>query len=151
MRRFDAARGGMRPRPKKSPPPVAKLPGRITVRQMAEPKKKAVASGAALKSPPPGSQPAPGLKPVAAPPDLLLSREELDALSPLQLIDMITDKLPPRHMALMDMVYLRDRVAEMEEINEQARQAIEKLDAVVEKLRAPAYRVGTRTAAGHRR
>jgi len=110
---------------------------------MAEPKKKAVASGAALKSPPPGSQPAPGLKPVAAPPDLLLSREELDALSPLQLIDMITDKLPPRHMALMDMVYLRDRVAEMEEINEQARQAIEKLDAVVEKLRAPAYRVGT--------
>ena len=30
----------------------------------------------------------------------------------------------------MDMVYLRDRVAEMEEINDQARQTIEKLDAV---------------------
>jgi proteasome-associated ATPase len=110
---------------------------------MAEPKKKAVASGAALKSSPPGSQPAPGPKPLAAPPELMLSREEMDALSPLQLIDMITGKLPPRHIALMDMVYLRDRVAEIEEINDQARQTIEKLDAVVEKLRAPAYRVGT--------
>jgi proteasome-associated ATPase len=73
----------------------------------------------------------------------LLSREELDLLSPLQLVDMITGKLPPRHVAILDMVYLRDRVAEMEEINDQARQAIEKLDAVVEKLRAPAWRVGT--------
>ncbi len=110
---------------------------------MAEPKKKPVASGAALKSSPPGSQPTPGPKPVAPPPELFLSREQLDALSPLQLVDMITGKLPPRHAAIMDMVYLRDRVAEMEEINDEARQAIEKLDAVVEKLRAPAYRVGT--------
>ncbi len=61
----------------------------------------------------------------------------------LQLVDMIVAKLPPRHCALMDMVYLRDRVAEVEEINDQARQTIEKLDAVVEKLRSPAFRVGT--------
>jgi proteasome-associated ATPase len=41
------------------------------------------------------------------------------------------------------MVYLRDRISEMEELNDQARQTIEKLDAIVEKLRSPAYRVGT--------
>jgi proteasome-associated ATPase len=72
-----------------------------------------------------------------------LTREAMESLSALQLVDLITTKLPPRHVSLMDMVYLRDRVAEIEEINDQARQAIEKLDAVVEKLRAPAYRVGT--------
>jgi proteasome-associated ATPase len=59
------------------------------------------------------------------------------------LVDVIVAKLPPRHSAIMDMVYLRDRVAEVEEINDQARQTIEKLDAVVEKLRSPAFRVGT--------
>ncbi|HXR06393.1 MAG TPA: AAA family ATPase [Candidatus Acidoferrum sp.] len=110
---------------------------------MAEPKKKPMAGGAALKASAAGSQPMPGPKAVSASPDPLLTREELDALSPLQLVDMITGKLPPHHLALLDMVYLRDRVAEMEEVNDQARQAIEKLDAVVEKLRAPAYRVGT--------
>jgi len=110
---------------------------------MAEPKKKPAASGATPGYSPPGSQPAPAPKPVPALPEPFLSREELDLLSPLQLVDMITGKLPPRHVAILDMVYLRDRVAEMEEMNDQARQAIEKLDAVVEKLRAPAYRVGT--------
>jgi proteasome-associated ATPase len=110
---------------------------------MAEPKKKPVASGATLNSFPAGGQPAPAPKAVPALPGPLLSREELDALSPLQLIDMITGKLPPRHVSILDMVYLRDRVAEMEEMNDQARQAIEKLDAAVEKLRAPAWRVGT--------
>jgi len=38
---------------------------------------------------------------------------------------------------------VRDRVAEIEEVNDQARDTIEKLDAVVEKLRSPAFRVGT--------
>jgi hypothetical protein len=28
----------------------------------------------------------------------------------LQLVDLIVGKLPPRHTAIMDMVYLRDRV-----------------------------------------
>jgi len=56
---------------------------------------------------------------------------------------MIVAKLPPRHSAIMDMVYLRDRVMDVEEVNDQARQTIEKLDAIVEKLRSPAFRVGT--------
>ncbi len=72
-----------------------------------------------------------------------MTHEEMASLSALQLVDLITSKLPPRHVSLMDMIYLRDRVAEIEEMNDQARQAIEKLDAIVEKLRAPAYRVGT--------
>jgi proteasome-associated ATPase len=82
--------------------------------------------------------------PTAPPPEpAVLSREQLDLLSLLQLVDLIAAKLPPRHHSLMDMVYLRDRIEEVEEINDQARQTIEKLDAIVEKLRSPAYRVGT--------
>lgn len=72
-----------------------------------------------------------------------LSREQLETLSTLQLVDLIVQKLPPRHASILDLIYLRDRISEMEEINEQARQAIEKLDAIVEKLRSPAFRVGT--------
>jgi proteasome-associated ATPase len=104
---------------------------------MAESKKKAAGSSSSPKS-----------RPVVAPspPPLenqVLAHQELEALSLLQLVDMIVAKLPPRHTAIMDMVYLRERVAEVEEINDQARQTIEKLDAVVEKLRSPAFRVGT--------
>ncbi|HVK59111.1 MAG TPA: peptidase, partial [Candidatus Kapabacteria bacterium] len=73
----------------------------------------------------------------------LLSREELDRLSTLQLVDLISSKLPPRHSSLLDLVYLRERVNAIEEMNYQAQQALEKLDAVVEKLRSPAFRVGT--------
>jgi proteasome-associated ATPase len=73
----------------------------------------------------------------------LLPREELDALSALQLVDLIAHKLPPRHPSLLDMVYLRERIAGLEETNDQAREAIEKLDNIVEKLRSPAFRVGT--------
>ncbi len=73
----------------------------------------------------------------------LLSREELDRLSTLQLVDLISSKLPPRHSSLLDLVYLRERIGALEELNYQAQQALEKLDAVVEKLRSPAFRVGT--------
>src|SRR5260221_6226404 len=77
----------------------------------------------------------------------LLSREELDSMSTLQLVDMIAARLPSRHTSLLDLVYLRERIAAIEEMNEQARQALEKLDAAVEKLRSPAFRVGTFLAA----
>ncbi|MDX1952719.1 MAG: AAA family ATPase [Verrucomicrobiota bacterium] len=73
----------------------------------------------------------------------LLSREDLDRLSTLQLLDLIASKLPPRHSSLIDLVYLRERISGMEELNFQAQQAIEKLDEIVEKLRSPAFRVGT--------
>ncbi len=73
----------------------------------------------------------------------LLSHEELEALSTLQLVDLIAGKLPPRHTSLMDLIYLRDRIVALEEMNDQARQALEKLDEIVEKLRSPAFRIGT--------
>jgi proteasome-associated ATPase len=117
--------------------PVAKVRRGHTLKRMAELKKKATGSNSASKPHPAGALPAP------LPEIPLLAHQELEALSLLQLVDMIVAKLPPRHTAIMDMVYLRDRVAEVEEINDQARQTIEKLDAVVEKLRSPAFRVGT--------
>jgi proteasome-associated ATPase len=73
----------------------------------------------------------------------LLSREQLDSLSTLQLLDLVASKLPPRHTAIMDLVYLRDRIVELEEMTDQARQAIEKLESIIEKLRSPAFRIGT--------
>ena len=73
----------------------------------------------------------------------LISREQLDSLSTLQLVDLIVSKLPSRHSAILDMVYLRERISAMEEMNDEARHTIEKLDAIVEKLRSPAFRVGT--------
>jgi len=104
---------------------------------MAESKKKPVPGSSPSKPVP--SEPS---DPLAVEPEML-SREQLDALSALQVLDMIVAKMPSRNSAIMDMVYLRDRIAEIEEINDQARQTIEKLDAIVEKLRSPAYRVGT--------
>jgi proteasome-associated ATPase len=103
---------------------------------MAEPKKKIVPPSSASKSPGEGSE-------SSSPFSGMLSREEMDSLSTLQLIDFVVTKLPPRHPALLDMVYLRERIAAVEEMNDQARQAIEKLDTIVEKLRSPAFRVGT--------
>jgi proteasome-associated ATPase len=104
---------------------------------MAESKKKLAGSGSSAKSRPLEPPPSPPLE------KAMLPLEQLETLSLLQLVDFIVAKLPPRHPAIMDMVYLRDRVVEVEEINDQARQTIEKLDAVVEKLRSPAFRVGT--------
>src|SRR5262245_12792128 len=103
---------------------------------MAEPKKKSGPPSPAAKPQAEGSA-------VPSPLSGLLPREELDTLSTLQLIDLIVSKLPQRHPAILDMVYLRERIASMEETTDEARQAIEKMDAIIEKLRSPAFRVGT--------
>ena len=73
----------------------------------------------------------------------LLPREDLDRLSLLQLLDLIAQRLPTRHSALVDLVYLRERIEATEEMNDQARKALEQFDEVVEKLRSPALRMGT--------
>src|SRR5205823_9411428 len=88
---------------------------------MAEPKKKSVPPSPASKSPAEGPEASSTL-------GGLLPREELDRLSTLQLIDLIVSKLPPRHPAILDMVYMRERIASIEEMNDEARQAIEKMD-----------------------
>ncbi len=103
---------------------------------MAESKKRPAAGASGQKSPSENPE-----SPLSSPD--VLSREQMEQLSALQLVDMIVGKLPPRHSSIMDMIYLRDRVAEIEEVNDQARQTIEKMDAIIEKLRSPAFRVGT--------
>lgn len=87
-------------------------------------------------------------RPAHAPPHVpaledLLSKEQLDQLSTLQILDLLAGKLPPRHPALLDLVYLRDRVAGLEEMTDEARQALEQYEAAVQKLRSPALRIGT--------
>jgi proteasome-associated ATPase len=69
--------------------------------------------------------------------------EGLDSLSPLQLVDMITQFHPLESPRRVELGYLRRRVEEIEILNDQARQAVEKLDAAVTKLTQPANRVGT--------
>jgi proteasome-associated ATPase len=103
---------------------------------MAESKKKPV-------SPPGVNRPSAGASESQSPLSDFLSREELDSLSTLQIVDLVVTKLPPRHPSIMDVVYLRERISALEETNFQAQEAIEKLDAIVEKLRSPAFRVGT--------
>src|SRR3984957_17979500 len=80
---------------------------------------------------------------VPAPTEQMLSHEEMEALSALQLVDLIASELPAHHTSLMDLVYLRDRISALEEMNDQARQAVEKMDEIIEKLRSPAFRIGT--------
>ena len=103
---------------------------------MAESKKKSVPPSALHKLPADALE---GQGPLTD----LLSREEMERLSTLQIVDLIVSKLPPRHPSILDMVYLRERIASIEEMNYQAQEAIEKLDVIVEKLRSPAFRVGT--------
>jgi proteasome-associated ATPase len=69
--------------------------------------------------------------------------EGLDTLSPLQLIDMMTQIHPLDSPRRIELTYLRRRIEELEILNDQARQAVEKLDAAVTKLTQPANRVGT--------
>ncbi len=103
---------------------------------MAEQKKK---PGAASQESKPISEINKGYPPL----DDLLPRDELEKLSTLQIVDLISSKLPPRHSSLLDLIYLRERIAAMEEMNDQARVALEKMDQIIEKLRSPAFRVGT--------
>jgi len=69
--------------------------------------------------------------------------ESLDTLSALQLVDLLTQFYPIDSPRRTELGYLRRRIEELEVLNEQARQAVEKLDAAVTKLTSPANRVGT--------
>lgn len=85
----------------------------------------------------------PGSHPPESPPKESLHEDELDRFSTLQLLDYLAMRQPGRPVSSTEFSYLRQRVAGIEEMNDQARQAIEKLDDAVDKLRAPALRVGT--------
>ncbi|WP_237394850.1 AAA family ATPase [Methylacidimicrobium sp. AP8] len=72
-----------------------------------------------------------------------MSFESLESASALQIVDLIGQRLAFDAVSREAFFYLRRRVAELEETNEQARQALEKLNDAVEKLSSPANRVGT--------
>jgi proteasome-associated ATPase len=75
--------------------------------------------------------------------DQVLPEGELDKLSTLQLLDIISHKLVLQGALPGDLTLLRRRVEEMEQMQEEARGAVEKLSEAVDKLRAPALRLGT--------
>lgn len=68
---------------------------------------------------------------------------DAEHLSALQLCDLVRLRLEYIGADGPDIRRLRDRVEEMEEIQDQARSAVEQLAKAVEKLRAPALRLGT--------
>ncbi|MEO6568344.1 MAG: AAA family ATPase, partial [Opitutaceae bacterium] len=72
-----------------------------------------------------------------------LTNADIEHLSALQLCDVVRMRLQYLGVDGQDLRLLRDRVAELEEVQDEARGAIEKLTTAVEKLRAPALRLGT--------
>lgn len=68
---------------------------------------------------------------------------DLELLSTLQIFDLISRMLPTNNLPYSAWSYLRGRVEEVEQMNDQAREALTKLDSVVNKLSAPANRLGT--------
>ena len=71
------------------------------------------------------------------------SVDETERSSALQLCDAIAFRLRQLGVDPTDLLQLRRRVEEIEEMNDQARGAIEQLSAAVDKLRSPALRLGT--------
>lgn len=78
-----------------------------------------------------------------SPADPLSSGDDAGNLSTLQLVDLIAHKMALQGSVPPDVTMLRRRIEEMEELQDQARNAVEKLSEAVDKLRAPALRLGT--------
>ncbi len=76
-------------------------------------------------------------------PHLKMAGEPLEQTSALQILDGVTHELARQGSVPPAIGVLRHRIAEMEELQDQARTAVEKLTEAVEKLRAPALRLGT--------
>src|SRR5688500_5155345 len=68
---------------------------------------------------------------------------EPERTSALQLCAAVAFRLRQLGVDTSDLLLLRRRVAEIEEMNDQARGAIEQLSTAVDKLRSPALRLGT--------
>ncbi len=71
------------------------------------------------------------------------SERESNPSSALQLCDAVAFRLRQLGLDTSDLLVLRNRVEEIEEMNDQARVAVEQLSTAVDKLRAPALRLGT--------
>jgi len=78
-----------------------------------------------------------------APEEPVLEPRDVEHLSALQLCDLLSATLRLRGANPWEIRLLRDRIEEMEVLQDQARQAVEQLTEAVEKLRAPALRLAT--------
>ena len=63
--------------------------------------------------------------------------------NPLEALERIIASLPPGNPARRELIDLRSSVAEQEEMINEARHTIEKLDEVIKKVTSPANRIGT--------
>lgn len=81
-------------------------------------------------------------EPEATPPTEPVFQDPFEKASVLQIFDRVKLELATEGSS-PSLGLLRHRIAEMEELQEQARTAVEKLSEAVEKLRAPALRLGT--------
>jgi len=75
--------------------------------------------------------------------DPFAPEDESNNLSTLQLVDLISHRMAMQGAVPPDITLLRRRIEEMEDLQDQARSAVEKLSEAVDKLRAPALRLGT--------
>ncbi|HYG34744.1 MAG TPA: hypothetical protein VEC99_08175, partial [Clostridia bacterium] len=75
-------------------------------------------------------------------PEGFVPEDHMESVSTLQMLDRVKLELATQGTA-PSLILLRRRIAEMEEMQDQARAAVEKLTEAVEKLRAPALRLGT--------
>src|SRR5438105_4297869 len=67
----------------------------------------------------------------------------LESISALQMLDRMSHEMATQGAAPANVAMLRRRIVEMEEMQDHARMAVEKLSEAVDKLRAPALRLGT--------
>lgn len=95
------------------------------------------------KPQPNGPSPVPPSSQDTPPFDQFPPIDDTSHMSALQLVDLMTHRLAMQGQVPTEVTHLRRRVAEMEEVQEQASGAIEKLSEAVDKLRAPALRLGT--------
>jgi len=71
-------------------------------------------------------------------------------VTPLDRLDRVIGSLPPGDPVRADLLDLRIEFAELEDTVSEARQAIEKMDAIIKKVTSPANRIGTFLSAANK-
>lgn len=66
-----------------------------------------------------------------------------EALSPLERLDRIISSIPPGDIVRGELIDLRVEIGDLQDTMSEARQAIEKMDAIIKKVTSPANRIGT--------
>src|SRR6201996_5756901 len=66
-----------------------------------------------------------------------------ESLTPLERLDRIISSLPPGDLLRGELIDLRVEMVELQDMMQEARQAIEKMEAIIKKVTSPANRIGT--------